>query len=184
MITGVGALVAPARGWLWSSVRCWPLSQPSLCAAPASSEAPANNHLYHTRSYTATTLPQLRSGHRYTPLLPLSQVRPVLVYCDCMQYLLYQLHIMWQEVEFRLISSTESSKHSQTTWHLLIKSSLFCSFLTSYVILHFISILQPQHFDPLCAIYPPASPGLARLMTPDCGAKFPVPLKSSDSSTL
>ena len=52
LITGVGSWCCPGPR-LTASVRCWPLSQPSLRAAPASSEAPANNHLYHT----PTTLP-------------------------------------------------------------------------------------------------------------------------------
>ena len=67
---GCGSWCCPGPR-LTARVRCWPLSQPSLRAAPASSEAPANNHLYHTRSYT--TAPPY-SGHQYTTLLPLSQV--------------------------------------------------------------------------------------------------------------
>ena len=103
---GCGSWCCPGPR-LTARVRCWPLSQPSLRAAPASSEAPANNHLYHTRSYT-----QLH--HTLDTATLLRFLRPkYCLYCDLrLQYLLYQLHILWQEVEFKLKSSTKSSKHS------------------------------------------------------------------------
>ena len=107
-VSAVGHYLSPA------SVQLQPLVRPQ----------PTTIYITH-----AATLPlRSRSSALDTATLLCFLCPKYGLYCDCMQYLLYQLHIMWQEVEFRLISSTESSKHSQTTWHLLIKSSLFCSF--------------------------------------------------------